>query len=132
MLAFLGGDVALRVRSANESNRRPSRSYIFAPVDPLTEKEKTKGKADTGPSATAEERLGGVIFYSFVVGLAYLVFEVFLPFMAPLLWAGVIVLCTYGWHLRLKTVIGNSAAAATSTATVTLLIVVPTMLVSIA
>jgi predicted PurR-regulated permease PerM len=98
----------------------------------LTDKDKNKGKASASPGATAEERLGAVLFYSFVVGLAYLVFQVFLPFMAPLLWAGVIVVVTYGWHKRLERRLGKNTAAVVSTASVTILIVAPTILVAMA
>ncbi|MFZ0035850.1 MAG: AI-2E family transporter [Candidatus Acidiferrales bacterium] len=78
----------------------------------------------------AEQRLGAVLFYGFVVALAYLVFRVIYPFLAPLVWAGVLVVVFFSWHQRIEKPWGKTRAAAASTAIVTLMLVVPMILVS--
>lgn len=78
---------------------------------------------------SSQTRLGAVLFYGVVLLLAYLVYLVFEPFLIPLAWAAVIVVVFYPWHLRLEHRWGRVRAAATSTAGVTLILIVPTLLV---
>ncbi len=79
------------------------------------------------PQANAGERLATVLFYGAVLLLAYLVFRIFAPFLVPLGWAGVLVVCFYPWHERLEQRFGRTPAAAMSTAGVTLILIVPTL-----
>jgi predicted PurR-regulated permease PerM len=78
---------------------------------------------------SSQTRLGAVLFYGVVLLLAYLVYLVFEPFLIPLAWAAVIVVVFYPWHLQLERRCGRTSAAAISTAGVTLILVVPTLLV---
>ncbi len=78
----------------------------------------------------AEQRLGAVLFYGFVAVLAYLVFRVISPFLAPLVWAGVLAVVFFSWHQRLEKRWGRTRAAAVSTVAVTLILVVPMILFS--
>ncbi len=78
---------------------------------------------------TSEKRLGAVLFYGVVAILAYLVYLIFEPFLAPLAWAGVLVVLFYPWHQRLERRWGKTWAAAASTAGVTLILIVPVLFV---
>ena len=80
--------------------------------------------------SSAEERLGAALFYGFVAVIAYLVYRVISPFLAPLVWAGVLVVVFFSWHERLEKLWGRTRAAAVSTLAVTLILVVPMILVS--
>lgn len=78
------------------------------------------------------ERVMTLAFYGVVVLLAYLLYKIFDPFLAPLAWAGIIVVCFYGWHARLEARFGPGRAAALSTLIVTLVLIVPSVLVMVA
>ncbi len=80
--------------------------------------------------ATEGERLSSVLFYGVVLLLAYLVFRVFEPFLVPLGWAVVLVVFFYPWHARLERRLGRTPAAALSTLGVTLILIVPTLLLT--
>ncbi len=84
------------------------------------------------PEATAEKRVGAVLFYCVLALLGYFVFLIFAPFFAPLAWAGILVVFFFSWHKRLERHIGATWAAAASTIAVTLIIVVPLILVGAA
>ena len=71
-------------------------------------------------------------FYGVVLLLGYLLYKVFDPFLAPLAWAGVIVVCFYQWHAKLEARFGAGRAAGLSTLIVTLILIVPGVLVMIA
>jgi predicted PurR-regulated permease PerM len=79
--------------------------------------------------ASIRERLGTALFYGILALLAFLVFLIFQPFLAPLAWAGVIVVVLYPWHERLVRRWGRTRAAVTSTAGVTLIVIVPALIV---
>ena len=70
------------------------------------------------------------MFYGILIVLAYLVFLVFQPFLASLAWAVVLVVVAYPVYARLARRWGRTLAATASTLGVTLIIIVPTLLVT--
>ena len=78
---------------------------------------------------SSQKRLGSALFYGIVILLAYLVYLVFAPFLVPLAWAAVLVVVSYPAYERLAKRLKPSAAAIASTAAVTLILIVPTLLV---
>jgi len=79
--------------------------------------------------ATAQKRLGTVLFYGIVILLAYLVYSVFEPFLVALAWAAVLVIFSYPAFKWLERRWGRTKAAAASTFGVTLILIVPSLLV---
>jgi predicted PurR-regulated permease PerM len=79
--------------------------------------------------STAQKRLGNALFYGIVIGLAYYVFRIFEPFLAALAWAIVLVVVSYPVYAGLARRWGPTRAAIASTAGVTLILIVPTLLV---
>jgi predicted PurR-regulated permease PerM len=75
--------------------------------------------------STDRERLGALAFYGVAVVLAYLVYQLFQPFLVPLAWAAVLAICFYPTHRRFEERFGRSGAALLSTASVAVLIIVP-------
>ncbi len=75
------------------------------------------------------ERFGALFFYAALVLLAYFVFRVFEPFLAPLGWAAVLVVVFYPAHTHIERRWGATRAAALSTLAVTFILIVPTLLV---
>jgi len=67
-----------------------------------------------------------------LAGLAYLVFLIVHPFLTPLAWAAVIAIVFYPVHARFARRWGPSRAAALSTITVTVIVIIPVLLVTIA
>ena len=51
---------------------------------------------------TTSDRFTNVLFYGLLLLLLYLLYRVFEPFLVPLAWAGVLTVCFYPWHARLK------------------------------
>jgi predicted PurR-regulated permease PerM len=99
----------------------------------ISAKGNPKGRFEESEDLTqsnADQRLGAILFYGFVAGLAYLVFRVISPFLAPLVWAGVLAVVFYPWHQRLEKRWGKIGAAAASTTAVTFILVMPMILVS--
>ncbi len=86
----------------------------------------------TASDATSEKRVGAVLFYAVLAVLGYYVYLIFEPFLAPLAWAGILVVFFFGLHKRVAKRIGSTWAAILSTAAVTLIIVVPLILVGAA
>jgi predicted PurR-regulated permease PerM len=78
------------------------------------------------------QRVTDLLFYAAVVLLAYLTYRLFQPFLAPLCWAGVLVVCFYPMHARFERKWGLGWAAAVSTIIVTLALVMPGLLVTTA
>jgi predicted PurR-regulated permease PerM len=76
---------------------------------------------------TTRSRLDNVLFYGVVALLAYLVFSIFEPFLAPLGWAGVMVVVFYPIHKRLERRMRPSSAALLSTFGVTLILILPVL-----
>jgi predicted PurR-regulated permease PerM len=79
---------------------------------------------------TTQKRLGTALFYGILVVLAYLVFLVFEPFLAPLAWAVVLVVVSYPVYARLARKWGPTLAATASTVGVVLILIVPALLVT--
>ena len=79
---------------------------------------------------TSQKRLGAALFYGILVVLAYLVFLVFQPFLAPLAWAVVLVVVSYPIYSRLARKWGATLAATASTVGVILILIVPALLVT--
>src|SRR5262245_28756782 len=80
----------------------------------------------------SRERSTTLLFYACVFLLAYLVYLLFRPFLAPLAWAAIFAAFFYPRYKRLEARIGRTGAASIGTAAVTLIIVVPFVLVVIA
>lgn len=76
---------------------------------------------------TGSARLSTLLYYGVMLLLFYLVFRIFEPFLVPLGWAVVLVVCFYPWHKKLEKRWGPGRAAAVSTLCVTLLLVVPAL-----
>jgi predicted PurR-regulated permease PerM len=77
-------------------------------------------------------RVASLSFYGILALVGYFVFRLFQPFLAPLCWAGVFVVCLYPLHARLMRWLGPPAAAGVSTAAVTLLLVAPAVSIATA
>jgi predicted PurR-regulated permease PerM len=77
---------------------------------------------------SSQKRLGTALFYGIVVVLAYLVYLVFAPFLVPLAWAAVLVVVSYPVYAQLSRRWGSTGAALATTAGVTLILIVPTLL----
>ncbi len=81
---------------------------------------------------TAHKRLGSVLFFGIVILLVYLVYLVFSPFLVPLAWAGVLVVVSYPAYERVAARLGTNTGAVTTTAAMTLILIVPSLFVMIA
>jgi len=76
------------------------------------------------------ERAAALGFYAVAVVLAYLVYQMFRPFLVPLAWAGVLAICFYPAHRRFELHVSRGRAALLSTASVALLVIVPMLAVA--
>ena len=75
------------------------------------------------------QRISDLLFYAAVGLLAYLSYRLFEPFLVPLCWAGVLVVCFYPMHARFERKWGPGRGAALSTIIVTLALILPALLV---
>jgi predicted PurR-regulated permease PerM len=82
--------------------------------------------------STERERISYVLYYSAVLLVGYLTFQVVSPFLVPLGWAAVLAVCVYPLYLHLTHRFGRSGAAVLTTILVLLLIVVPVWLIAAA
>jgi predicted PurR-regulated permease PerM len=80
------------------------------------------------PHSRERERVSIVLFYGFVLLLAYLVFLVVQPFLSPLLWASVLAVCFHPWYRRLRKRFSPSGSALATTLIVTVIIIVPVVI----
>ena len=78
----------------------------------------------------SKDRLGNVLFYGVVLCLAYLVFRVFQPFLAPLAWAAVFAVIFYSLNQRFERKWGRMLAAAATTTGVGLILIGPVLLLA--
>jgi predicted PurR-regulated permease PerM len=78
----------------------------------------------------AETRFSNVLFYGVVLCLAYLVFRVFQPFLAPLGWAAVFGVIFYSLNKRFERKWGRTQSAVSITLGVTLILIVPVLLLA--
>lgn len=76
-------------------------------------------------ASSSRERIGALGFYAIAVLVAYLVYQLFRPFLVPLAWAAVLAICFYPMHRRFERRLGRGRAAFLSTLSVALLIIVP-------
>lgn len=76
-------------------------------------------------SSSEPDRIAALGFYALAVLLAYLVYQLFRPFLTPLAWAGVLAICFYPTHQRFERRMRRGLAAFVSTAFVALLVIVP-------
>jgi len=79
---------------------------------------------------SAENRFSNVLFYGVVLCLAYLVFRVFQPFLAPLGWAAVFGVIFYSLNKRFERKWGRTQSAVLITLGVTLILIVPVLLLA--
>jgi predicted PurR-regulated permease PerM len=77
----------------------------------------------------AEDRFGDILFYGVILLLVYFVFRIFDPFLVPLGWAAVFGVIFYSGNKRLERKWGPNVSAGVSTAAVTFILVVPTLLI---
>ncbi len=80
----------------------------------------------------AQDRIQGVLFYGALALIGWLLYLVMRPFFEPLGWAAILAICFYPVHRRIATRLSPAMAAGCSTALVSLLLIVPTVLLSIA
>ena len=79
---------------------------------------------------TERERLAALGFYALTILLAYLIYQLFRPFLAPLAWAAVLAICFYPAHRRLKGWFRPGPAALLSATSVAFLVIVPMLTVA--
>jgi predicted PurR-regulated permease PerM len=79
------------------------------------------------PEELGQKRIESLLFYGAVLLIFYLAYRVVEPFLQPLGWAVVLVVCVYPLHERLQSRWGALRAAALSTLCVTLLLVGPAL-----
>lgn len=77
-------------------------------------------------------RLATISFSAAVLLLAYSVYLLFRPFLIPLSWAGVMVVCCYPAHAWLRRWLAPGAAAAVSTLAVAVLVIGPSVAIGMA
>lgn len=78
-------------------------------------------------STTERERLTLLLFYGYVLALVFLAFQILRPFLAPLVWAGVLALCLWPVSRRLARRWGAGRAALMTTLLAALLILGPSI-----
>ncbi|MGB0035316.1 MAG: AI-2E family transporter [Candidatus Acidiferrales bacterium] len=76
-----------------------------------------------------QSRISSALFYGIVLVLAYLVFRIFEPFLAPIAWAVVLVVVSFPVYTRLSRRMRPAIAAVVMTFGITLILIVPTLLV---
>jgi predicted PurR-regulated permease PerM len=86
-------------------------------------------KAITTPKTTTSSQLTTVLSYGAILLLGYFVFLIVEPFLVPLAWSAVLAIFFYPLHEKVLRKMKPSAAAATSTLAVTLLLIVPALVV---
>jgi predicted PurR-regulated permease PerM len=79
---------------------------------------------------SAETRFSNVLFYGVVLCVAYFVYRVFEPFLAPLAWAAVFGVIFYSLNKRFERKWGSTQSAVLITLGVTLILIVPVLLLS--
>ena len=75
------------------------------------------------------ERFAVVLFYGMVLLIGYLTFQIIRSFLVPLAWAGTFAMVLSSVNRRLVSRIGNTGAAAVTTAATFVMIVVPAVIV---
>ena len=86
-------------------------------------------KTVTPGNITTSSRLTTVLSYGAIVLLGYLVYLIVGPFFAPLAWSAVLAIFFYPLHQRIAGKMKPTSAALTSTAAVTVWLIVPALIV---
>src|SRR5579863_1986503 len=79
---------------------------------------------------SSENKFSNVLFYAVVLCLAYLVFRIFEPFLAPLGWAAVFGVIFYSLNKRFERKWGRTQSAVLITLGVTVILIVPVLLLA--
>ena len=82
------------------------------------------------PRSSHHAQLSTLLYYAVILLLGYLMYRIFQPFFAPLIWAAILVILFYRWHQELKARFGHNRGAAASTAIVTVLLIVPSLVLA--
>ena len=86
---------------------------------------------NAAPSTNATtSRLTAVVSYGVLLLLIYLVFRISEPFLSALAWAAILVTFFYPMHKRVAKRLSSTRASVVSTLAVTVLLIVPTMLLT--
>src|SRR5687767_12089398 len=80
----------------------------------------------------ARQRSTTLLFYGCVLLLAYLLYQLFEPFLRPLAWGAIFAALFYSRYKQAERRFGKTAAASIGTAAVALIIVVPSVLLVMA
>ena len=83
-------------------------------------------------SGLAQQRVQAVLFYGVLILIGWLLYVIMRPFLEPLAWAGILAICFYPVHRRIAAKFSPAIAAGLSTALLSLLLIAPVVLVSIA
>ena len=86
-------------------------------------------KTATPPNITTSSRLTTVLSYGAILLLGYLVYLIVGPFLGPLAWSAVLAIFFYPLHQRIAAKMKPTSAALTSTAAVTVWLIVPSLIV---
>jgi predicted PurR-regulated permease PerM len=86
-------------------------------------------KPTTPPNITTSSRLTTVLSYGAILLLGYLVLLIVGPFLVPLAWSAVLAIFFYPIHSKILQKLKPTSAALTSTAAVTLWLIVPALIV---
>jgi predicted PurR-regulated permease PerM len=81
-------------------------------------------------NATTSDRVTTVLSYGVLLLLLYLVFRIYEPFLSALGWAAILVIFFYPMHRWLAARFSESQAAVLSTLAVTILLIVPSIVVT--
>lgn len=84
------------------------------------------------PDELARQRSTTLLFYACIFLLAYLLYQLFEPFLTPLAWAAIFAAFFYSRYKQLEARFGKTGAASMSTAAVALIIVGPLVVVVMA
>jgi predicted PurR-regulated permease PerM len=76
---------------------------------------------------TEAKRLSLLLFYAYVLALAFFAFQILRPFLTPLAWAGILALCLWPLRNKLAVRMGKNRAAFVVTLMAIILIMVPAL-----
>ena len=105
---------------------------VPAPADPAALPPAAQTPAAAQEQRQGQDRTQRLLFYGVLLLVIAGLYAVSKPFLVPLAWAGILVICFWPVHARIAKRLSPVAAAAASTAALTLLLVVPTVLLGIA
>lgn len=79
---------------------------------------------------TETKRLTMLLFYTYVLVLVYFAFQILSPFLTPLAWAGILALCLWPLHNKLKPRLGRTRTAILLTLLTAVIIIGPALWLS--